>query len=89
MAPISHAVLEASVLGEIHVESESLDHGQQAHDEYLCQVCRLVDFGGVKSHHASFGADGPAQILIRGACTSKATLEVTALSHPSRAPPVS
>ncbi len=85
--PISHAVFEAAPLSESHIESESFEHEQAPHDEYMCQVCRLVDFSGLKSHSLS-----QADLLFLsnvvgtpgiGSFASSAFVR----SHPSRAPP--
>ena len=87
VAPVSHAILEASDFEEIHVESESFEHGQQPHDEYMCQACRLVEVGGAKSQHVAFVE--VASLLTSSSVSYHYEAEQTGLSrlHPSRAPP--
>ena len=45
--PVVDAAIEAAAReNEIHIESESAGFHSVVHDEYLCQLCRLVEVSG-------------------------------------------
>ncbi len=45
--PLVDAAVEAAALeNETHIESESAGFHSVVHDEYLCQLCRLVELSG-------------------------------------------
>ena len=49
--PIVDAAIEAAAReNETHVESESAGFHSVGHDEYLCQICRVVELSGDRSN---------------------------------------
>lgn len=90
LGPFADAVIDATAMHQnSHIEAESTVRCGVAHDEYMCQLCRLVELSACAPTRQSFALTPGALHRLGVTEAGWTVIRVARLSHNPRAPPSS
>jgi len=90
LGPFADAVIDATAMHQnSHIEAESTVRCGMAHDEYMCQLCRLVELAACAPTRHSFALAAGALHRLGVTEAGWTVIRVERLSHDPRAPPFS